>query len=169
MSANKYKRHILVLPEDDANRQIANGFLLNPNLNIRAIQILQPSGGWRKALDSFTNNHLSKMRQYTLRMFLLLIDFDLNEDRLGSMQKLIPDDLINRVFVIGSQSEPEGLKKGIANLNNFEDIGKALAHDCVNETYEIWGHELLKHNQKELDRMIASVKPFLFPSTEQTE
>lgn len=42
-----------MLPEDDANRQIANGFLLNPNLNIRAIRILTPSGGWLKAIDSF--------------------------------------------------------------------------------------------------------------------
>ncbi len=162
MSANKYKRHILVLPEDDANRQIANGFLLNPHLNVRAIQILEPSGGWKKALDAFMKNHCSKMLQYTARRFLLLIDFDLNKDRLGYVQNKIPDDLKDRVFVIGSQSEPEGLKKRIANLNNFEDIGKALAHDCVNETYEIWGHELLKHNQKELDRMIAGVKPFLF-------
>ncbi|MDM8556443.1 hypothetical protein QUF75_17095 [Desulfococcaceae bacterium HSG7] len=162
MSVNKYKEHILVLPEDDANRQIANGFLLNPNLDERAIQILPPSGGWKKALDSFTNNHLSKMRQYTLRTFLLLIDFDLNEDRFGNVQNEIPDDLIDRVFVLGSQSEPEELKKGIANVNNFEAIGKALANDCVNKTYRIWGHKLLKHNQKELDRMIASVKPFLF-------
>ncbi len=59
MSINKYKRHILVLPEDDANRQIANGFLLDPNLDVRAIQILPPSGGWKKVLNSFMDNHLS--------------------------------------------------------------------------------------------------------------
>lgn len=29
---NKYRPHVLVLPEDDANRQIANGFLLAPAL-----------------------------------------------------------------------------------------------------------------------------------------
>jgi hypothetical protein len=45
MSINKHRAHILVLPEDDANRQIANGFVLDPNLNDRAIQILPPSGG----------------------------------------------------------------------------------------------------------------------------
>ncbi len=26
MSVNKYKPHVLILPEDDADRQIANGF-----------------------------------------------------------------------------------------------------------------------------------------------
>ena len=29
MSVNKYQPHVLVLPEDDANRQLANGFLLD--------------------------------------------------------------------------------------------------------------------------------------------
>jgi len=33
----------LVLPENDANRQIANRFLLDLNLNDRAIQILPPA------------------------------------------------------------------------------------------------------------------------------
>jgi len=29
MSINKYEPHLLVLPEDDANRKIANGFILH--------------------------------------------------------------------------------------------------------------------------------------------
>lgn len=45
MSVNFYKPHVLVLPEDDANRQIAIGFLLDPGLKQRNIQILTPSGG----------------------------------------------------------------------------------------------------------------------------
>lgn len=28
MSTNKFQPHVLIFPEDDANRQIANGFLL---------------------------------------------------------------------------------------------------------------------------------------------
>jgi hypothetical protein len=42
---NKYKSHILILPEDDANREIANGFNLNENLDDRSIQILPSAGG----------------------------------------------------------------------------------------------------------------------------
>lgn len=30
--SNKHKPHVIVLPEDDANRQIANGFLLDPSI-----------------------------------------------------------------------------------------------------------------------------------------
>jgi len=163
MSVNKYKKHILVLPEDDANRQIANGFLLAPSLNDRAIQILPPLGGWTKVRDSFKDNHVSAMYEYKDRMMLLLVDFDNQyEKRLGNIKNHIPDDLKERVFVLGAQSEPENLKKNIANLNTFEAIGKALAQDCVNETDDIWGRDLLKHNRNELDRMISFVKPFLF-------
>jgi len=45
MSVNKYAPHIVLLPEDDANRQIANGFLLGSNLNSRSVQILRPARG----------------------------------------------------------------------------------------------------------------------------
>jgi hypothetical protein len=87
---NKFKPHVLVLPEDDANRQIANGFLSNSKLVVRAIQVLPIVGGWQ------------------------------------------------------------------------EDIGEALSQDCSNNTQKAWGHEMLKHNEAELKRLIKFVKPFLF-------
>ena len=43
MSVNVYNPHVLVLPEDDANRQIANGFLLEPSIKHRNIQVLTPA------------------------------------------------------------------------------------------------------------------------------
>ena len=63
MSVNKYKSHIFVLPEDDANSQIANGFVLDPNLNARAIQILLPAGGWTKVVDEFRDVHVREMQK----------------------------------------------------------------------------------------------------------
>lgn len=162
MSLNKHKPHIFVLPEDDANRQIANGFLLVPELNQRTIQILPPSGGWKKVLTSFEVNHVSAMRKHEKRMIVLLIDFDGREDRLNYIKNKIPEDLVARVFVLGVLSEPEKLKRNISGLNTFKDIGKALSQDCVGNTRNVWGHDLLKHNEAELDRMILSVKPFLF-------
>lgn len=163
MSANKYKNHLLVLPEDDANRQIANGFLLNPNLKGRIIQILPPAGGWIKVLDSFKKNHVPNMKKCQQRMMLLLIDFDLKENRLDQVKDQIPATLKDRVFVLGVQSEPENLKKKhLLDHNTFEEIGKSLAQDCVNGTDKLWGHDLLKQNKTELERMILCVKPFLF-------
>ncbi len=43
MSANKYQPHLLILPEDDANRELANGFILNQAINPRVVQIMPPA------------------------------------------------------------------------------------------------------------------------------
>jgi len=165
MSTNKYQKHILVLPEDDANRQIAHGFAKEPKLNDRVIEVARSAKGWRNVLNAFQNTYVHKMDKGKGKMMflLMLIDFDGQyEKRLGYIKNEIPDELKERVFVLGAQSEPENLKNKIANLKTFENIGKALAQDCVNETDNIWGHDLLKHNRNELERMISSVKPFLF-------
>ncbi len=162
---NKYKPHIFVLPEDDANRQIANGFLLWPNLNERAIQVLPPCGGWSRVLDSFTNEHVPEMKQYQERQMVLLIDFDEREDRFDYLTSHIPADLRERVFILGVKSKPEDLRRNITGT--FESIGKALAKDCADNTNSVWGQDLLKHNNIELERMNLKIKPFLFNTREQ--
>ncbi|HRI43685.1 MAG TPA: hypothetical protein PLL78_07365 [Fimbriimonadaceae bacterium] len=45
MSVNKHRPHLFVVPEDDACRQLANGFLLEPEVNQRQIQIEDVAGG----------------------------------------------------------------------------------------------------------------------------
>ena len=160
MSVNKYKPHIFVLPEDDANREIANGFILDPNLNGRAIQVLPPVGGWKKVVDDFREVHAPEMKGCPERRIVLLIDFDRQHAKRLSCVKEISPELVDRVFVLGALSEPEDLKRNIGK--NFEDIGKALSQDCVGNTRIVWGHDLLKHNESELARMILSVRPFLF-------
>ena len=161
MSMNKYKPHIFVLPEDYANSQIANGFIQDPYLNARAIQVLPPVGGWEKVVDNFRDVHAPEMKGCPERRIVMLIDFDQqHEKRLRYVKRQISPELVDRVFVLGALSEPEDLKKNIGK--NFEDIGEALSQDCVDNTREVWGHDLLKHNETELDRMILSVKPFLF-------
>jgi uncharacterized protein YcgL (UPF0745 family) len=160
MSVNKYQPHVFVLPEDDANRQIANGFVLDINLNNRAIQVLPEAGGWGKVVEKFTEVHVPEMRKFTKSMIVLLIDFDQREDRFSYINNKIPDDLKERVFILGVQSNPENLRK--STNKTFEKIGETLAKDCSENTDKLWGHYLLKHNKIELDRMILSVKPFLF-------
>jgi hypothetical protein len=160
MSVNKYQPHLLVLPEDRANSEMANGFLLNLKLNERSIQVLPFVRGWITVVEKFKHDFEPTMRHYPDRMIVLLIDFDGVEDRLEQVKEKISDDLKNRVFVLGVLSEPEKLKSNLRK--GFEAIGEALSTNCSDNTDELWNHELLKHNRTELDRMISSVKPFLF-------
>lgn len=65
MTTNRYKEHVLVLPEDDANRQLAVGFLNHPSLDARRIKMLPPLGGWaavRDALLQHNSKEVTRMR-----------------------------------------------------------------------------------------------------------
>jgi hypothetical protein len=160
MSVNRYQPHVLVLPEDDANRQLANGFLLDQALSTRRIQVLVEVGGWN-VLEHFLSDHVVEMDRYPGRLMILLIDFDGREERLQHAKARIPGRLTDRVFILGALTEPEALK---ADLGDYETIGLKMARDCREETDKTWGHPLLRHNTSELDRLRANVRPILFPS-----
>jgi len=65
-------------------------------------------------VDAFKDIHVLEMRKYPERRIVLIIDFDNDLGRLESIKCQIPEELIDRVFVLGVLSEPEELK---ANLN----------------------------------------------------
>jgi hypothetical protein len=159
-SLNRYQRHLLVLPEDDANRQIATGFKQSLSLNDRVIQVLKPAGGWGKVLAQLQNEHIPELNRFPEERLILLIDFDNNTNRLALFEQHIPDTLGEGVFVIGALSEPEELRRQLEM--SFEQIGEALADHCAENNPELWNHDLLRHNNAEIGRMAGSVKSFLF-------
>jgi len=158
VSVNKHLPHIYVLPEDDADRRLANGFHLEVD-RIRQMQVLPAAGGWNEVLNSFNRDHVGKMERWTNRFMVLVIDFDGHEERLADAKKVIPAGLIDRVFILGALTEPEDLT---ADLGLFEEIGRAMARDCRSQTDTTWGHELLRHNAAEIERMRDHVRPILF-------
>jgi len=160
MSKDKYPPHVPVLPEDDANRQLVAGFRLDPYLSSHRINVLRVAGGWRKVLERFQSSHIAEMKKNLNRYMVLLIDFDGKEDRLDKAKAVVPDDLKERVFILGAWSNPEDLRKD--GLGSYETIGQALAKDCREETDMTWGHRLLCHNAGELDRLRKYVRPILF-------
>jgi hypothetical protein len=160
MSVNKYLPHVLVLPEDDANRQLANGFQLDHGLKMRSMQILEEAGGWLEVLNRFKADHVPEMDRNPKRFMVLLIDFDGRQDRLSEANAAIPSRLRERVFVLGAWNDPEELRD---HLGNYEKIGAALARDCRDNSEETWAHRLLCHNAAELQRLRLQVRPILFP------
>jgi hypothetical protein len=161
VSVNIHKPHVIVLPEDDANRQIANGFLLDPSIKLRNIQVLNPAGGWGKVLDSFLEDHVADLRKWPQRHLVLLIDFDdLVDSRTEQFVSQFPPDVRDRIFLLGTQGEPEPLRKQCGD--SLENIGKALAAECYRNESHLWNHELLAHNESERLRLNAKVKSILF-------
>jgi len=158
MSVNKSRTHVLVLPEDGANRQIANGFQLA--VDSRQLQVLVEAGGWMKVLDCFETDHIWEMQRSTNRFMVLLIDLDGKQERQWFALTKIPRDLAERVFVLSTSTEPEGLKN---DLGSYEAIGRALAKDCRDGTELTWSHGLLQHNAEEVRRLRERVRPILFP------
>jgi hypothetical protein len=164
---NKYDRgpHVVIVPEDDANRDLVNGFLKHQNINHRGASVLRKTGGWTKLLNNFDFNSLKTNPQ---RRVILLVDFD-NYDK-KSIAKIdqrkteilakIPDELRERFYLLGVYSEPEKLKSSCQM--SYEKIGTTLATECADETYKLWNHELLQHNDPELARLSQDVKSFLF-------
>ena len=162
MSVNKRVPHVFVLPEDDANRQLANGFHLDEFLATRRMQILEEAGGWQEVLNRFKADHLPEMDRYANRFMVLLIDFDGREDRLNTVRAAIPDRLKERVFVLGALREPEELRQ---DLGSYETIGLAMAKDCRDNTEVTWAHRLLCHNAGELEQLRKHVRPILFSNS----
>jgi hypothetical protein len=119
------------------------------------------SGGWARVRDDFRDNELMSMRNNPRRHIVMLVDFDERDDRYSKVLKFVPEDLKSRVFVLGSLTEPQDLKK--AKLGDFETIGRSLARDCRDNTSATWSNELLKHNGPELERMMPVLRPILFP------
>jgi hypothetical protein len=159
MSVNRYLPHVFVLPEDDANRQLANGFLRDESLLIGRIQVLPEAGGWTQVLERFQSDHVVGMDRYPDRFMVLLIDFDGKVERLTRAKAVIPANLTDRVFILGALNDPEDLK---ADLGSYETIGMALAKDCREETDVTWRHKLLRHNASEVERLLERVRPILF-------
>lgn len=161
MGANKHRPHVLVLPEDDANRQLAKGFSLSLDPSVAwRMDVLLPAGGWNQVLDHFVSDHIYYMEKYPKRIVVLLMDFDSQEARLEYAKSRIPEHLKERVFILGAWSQPEKLKS--ARLGSYEEIGLALGRDCRDKTTTTWEHELLSCNAAELGRLSQHVRPILF-------
>jgi hypothetical protein len=158
-SVNKYKDHLLIVPEDDANKDLAVGFQKVVPRGVNAIHIENVAGGWSSARDRLVS--LSQtMRRFPSRRVLVLVDYDSCETRREDVLRDVPTDLKDRVYLLGVLSEPELLQRALSHRSR-EAIGEALARECLDGAHEDWKHPLLAHNAPELARLRAEVLPFL--------
>ena len=154
MAVNREKPHILILPEDDRARRIANGFQLHIN-GYNQVRIGPECGGWKSVRDVFRADHVRAMQQYPKRLVILFVDFDSEDDRYDRMMEAVPIDLRDRVFVLGPFLEMEDLTREGFGLP--ERIGQTLAEECLGGPKIVWNSQLLAHNAPELERLAPSL------------
>lgn len=161
MSINKYQPHAIIVPEDDANRQLAVGFLNCHDVIAKNVQIVPPLRGWQNVLNELENKFLPSLPSYTQRIVIALIDFDDNyERRFELFRDKIPPESKDQVMILGSKIEPETLQRDL-NLK-LEQIGDHLAAECASGTFSLWKSTQLQHNMTELSRMMEKIKPLIF-------
>ena len=102
------------------------------------------------------------MRRYPERRLVIIIDLDNRKNRLAQAKNQIPDDLADRVFILGPRKDPEQLKRTLRTVGSLEDIGRALAEECRTGAHEIWNYPELAQNAYELKRLKTLVEPWLF-------
>jgi len=142
-------------------RQIANGFKNNPHVDASQIKVMPEAGGWSKVLDTFREEYIPKLKSNKLVHVIMLIDFDGKyAARRGDFESQTPNDIKDRVFVVGVKQNPQELKRELGK--KLEQIGSLLADDCFAGTLTTWSHEHLKHNDPDRLRLIGVVKPILF-------
>lgn len=166
MAVNEFQKYLLILSEDDAYRDIANGFANHFAVAYQKIHIPSPAGGWGKLLKLFSKECVSDVRHHKGCHVLLLLDFDGRPEHYsGKISRSIPTDIKNRVFVLGCMDEAENIKRELGP-GRFEAIGEKLAESCYDDAYAgpdgPWLCPQLQHNRVELDRLAAAVRPFLF-------
>ncbi|MBC5795447.1 hypothetical protein H5968_09865 [Sphaerospermopsis sp. LEGE 00249] len=163
MSPNEYRPHLLILLEDKAHNDIVNGFCLNLNVDADKIECLQKARGWVNVKDKFEKKYIPQLRQNLNKHILLIIDRDVYQNRGSYVEECIPEDIKNRVFILVFNPNPESLQRDIKQSR--ENIGQALAKACSERENGLWEHPVLIDNKPELERMILSVKPFLFANS----
>ncbi len=164
MGINKELPHLLILPEDDAYRDLANGFVNYDAVADNRIHIAKPAGGWLKLLDVFSQEYESSVRDNRSRHVLLLLDLDGRCGRYSEkVLPKIPEEIRDRVFILSCNDEAENFKKELGG-GKFEDFGEKLSKSCRENAYtkSDWLCPQLCHNKNELHRLATAVRSFLF-------
>ena len=156
----------MVVPEDEPYRKTAKGFEgIVPEPYARRIHVMPEAGGWLEAVKQVEAD-LHKLRRYSDRRLLLLIDFDGDSSRrdyvFQRLANAVQAEVLSRVYLLASLKEAEDLTRPEVKLGNYASIGSQIGIACQSAQADPWQHTLLNHNQAELARLSTFARPLLF-------
>lgn len=159
-AVNKFKPHLFIVPEDEADERIANGFQLHLEV-AGEVQIMPAAGGWKKVINTILVEYVPILKSNGNAHVIGIIDCDNDSERIAKQLATFPADLRERIFVIGANANPEVFKNAVKM--KFEQIGEKLAAECFSDQFELWNHEMLSYAAGEVVRAKNTLRTFLFP------
>jgi hypothetical protein len=150
MASNKFRWHLRIFVEDDANRQIVNGFLesfFQRNIP-RCIRVLQSSRGWDSTLKAAKQDCAEGG---SCRRVLAVIDFDGDANRIRTATVKGQANF----YVVGCREEPEKLRQLLQRPGHFSTLGNSLAREYCDNNTSLWPHIV---NKKALDSLMQDAK-----------
>lgn len=165
MSVNLFLPHLIVIPEDNANREIANGFRLIIEKNDRQFLIKKLARGWPNGRNELValSDSTGHLQKYKSSHAALIVDFDGKRERGSEIKQMVAEGVRDRVFVIGVLTEPEELRN--VTRMKFEQLGSQIGEGCKGSSIGFWQHDLLVHNIEEIRRLSGAVRDIFFNGT----
>lgn len=156
---NKFKPHLFIVPEDDADRQIAVGFQMHLEANGR-MQIVDVAGGWLKVVNVIKDEYVPLLNNNPNTHVLGIIDCDKDADRIAEQLKTFPAGIRNRIFLLGVNENPQEFKR--STKMHFAQIGEKLADECYKDELDLWNHEMLSYSSIEALRAKNALRELVF-------
>ena len=171
-SGNRFRKHVVLFPEDELTSLVAQGFVEDPHVNERTCWVHHNFGkGWSSVVDGVDDFDLGRFPDSHL---VLIIDYDrCGQNRLNEIRsRLASNPYHDRIYVLGAAHEADDLKRQVAELSHRHSItpkavGSALAMSSAGSetcTDGLWGISQLAHNAEELMRLCHAVRDVIFKS-----
>jgi len=148
---DKFKPHLFIVPEDDADRQIAVGFQMHLEAK-GEMQIVDVARGWLKVVGVIKDEYVPLLKNNLNSHVLGIIDCDKDADRIAEQLENFPEDIRNRIFLLGVRS---------AKMH-FAEIGEKLADECYKDELDLWNHEMLSYSSSEALRAKDVLRELVF-------
>jgi hypothetical protein len=140
---------------------MVNGFSTLLEINERQFYVYDLARGWERGKETLLKLSKGYMREYPSSYALLIVDFDGNAHRGSEIKNQIPEEVRDRVFVVGVLNEPENLKNSTGM--KFEQLGLQIAEGCKDSNIDFWERqEPLAHNVDEIRRLSKAVRNLFF-------
>jgi hypothetical protein len=129
--------------------------------NERQFSVYDLARGWERGKETLLQLSKGYMREYPNSYAVLIVDFDGNAHRGSEIKNQIPEEVRDRVFVVGVLNEPENLRNSTGM--KFEQLGCQIAEGCKDSSIDFWERqELLAHNVDEIRRLSEAVRDLFF-------